>query len=95
VISEKLIAVFLNLSVLSTVFSAEKFANSFLSLYVRSADILANTVLLGKCTSNHACMCKWFRPPPGRAHPGDAEVVDVVCDAAIPLDGRVLLPQPC
>ena len=26
---------------------------------------------------------------------GDAEVVDVGCDAAIPLDGRVLLPQPC
>ena len=45
-ISEKLIVVFLNLSVLSIVFSAEKIANSFLSLYVLSANILVNTVLI-------------------------------------------------
>ena len=45
-ISEKLIAVFLNLSVLSIVFSAEKFATVFLTLYVLSVDILVNTVLI-------------------------------------------------
>lgn len=44
-ISEKLIAVFLNLSVLLIVFSAEKFATVFLTLYVLSVDILVNTVL--------------------------------------------------
>ena len=45
-ISEKLIAVFLNLSVLSTVSSAEKIANVFLTLYVLSVDILVNIVLI-------------------------------------------------